>query len=682
MKNGNEKKVREATAVTAAGDTSMGYMGGVRPSVEHTASDGASGAVGFLDRLRRVGAGARALIHEVCTFELLGLCTMLLPALMAGVGFFFGQTVTPLYFYVSVAVLLVCAFVGGWKRGVAYVALLAVCTVLTMFTFSYTNVDASSYHFPMQHLLRNGWNPVFDSTVEKFYPLLEGMRLWLYHTLFLPKFHQLCGAIVSSAFRLFVGDAFLDYVLIACLFATSLKFARRYWNVGAWMGIPFAFCMTFSTKVTYVLVGFVDYSSYASFLMAALSLVLYRNNRKLSDLVLFVVAACICMTTKTTGILCVGLLVVLTLPLLWKRTAYWHALMALGLLVAVVGASPLLTNWIQYGSPFYPSMTFNPHVQVVDITNDFTGNADAMSMGYLSRICYVWGSPKLTVAAIRLLGGNPSFNPVFSVGGGVAGLGLWFNILLLISVVLLVVSRKNLVTWLCVIIFVSSNFAPVKYIGYERYFPQIWAILPLAVMNYVCATRHALSWTRLKPVHKIASVVVLVSLVGLAGMHLSRFVRFFAGAMVREGVRQRLISSLPKSVKVDDLYFRYTTVQRFRQAGITMVKATDGETDTTVMEMNVDRLDDCLEALPRWDPVTSRVALTPKDESWHRREMQSSLTCTDPQTGDRFSFYSNLSFARPGEDCVKALYTSKGRLRTLIDNFPHVLWDNGQGGAK
>ena len=43
---------------------------------------------------------------------------MLLPALMAGVGFFFGQTVTPLYFYVSVAILLVCAFVGGWRDGV------------------------------------------------------------------------------------------------------------------------------------------------------------------------------------------------------------------------------------------------------------------------------------------------------------------------------------------------------------------------------------------------------------------------------------------------------------------------------------------------------------------------------------------------------------------------------------
>ena len=609
---------------------------------------------------------------------------MLLPALMAGVGFFFGQTVTPFYFYVSVAILLVCAFVGGWKRGVAYVALLAACTVLTMFTFSYSGYDTQTYHLPMQRLLRQGWNPVFDSTVEKFYPLVEGTHLWFYHTLFLPKFHQLCGAIVSSAFHLFIGDAFLGYVLIACLFATSLKVARRYWNVGAWVGVLFACGLTFPPTVMYVLYGFVDYSSYASFCTAALSLVLYRNGRELSDLVLFVVAACICMTTKTTGILCIGLLVLLTLPLLWARTAYWHALLALGLLVAVVGASPLLTAWIQYGSPFYPSMTFNPEVPVVDIACDFdlTANADALSMGYLSRICYAWVSPKLTVAAIRLLEGNTGFSPVFEVAGcGVAGIGLWFNILLLVSVVLLVASRKNLVTWLCVIIFVSSNFAPLKFIGFERYFPQIWAIFPLAVMNFVGMGAGAAAASRMKALCTVVAVGFMVVLACLSGMFLSRFVRSFGGGMVLEGVRQRLISSLPKSIKVDDSYFRYTIVQRFRQAGITMIKAVDGETDTVVGERLFNGTYYLLENMPRRDPVTSRLTLPPKGGGWTHGMKQSVLTCTDFRTGEQFAFYSNANFVPSHEDLFKFLF-SKGKLRAIIDNFPHVLWDNGQGGAK
>ena len=642
---------------------------------------------------------------------------MLLPALMASVGFFFGRTVTPIYFYISVAVLLVCAFVGGWRRGLAYVALLAVCAVLTMYTFSYTGYDAQLYHFPMQRLLRHGWNPVFDSTVEKLYPLVEGTHLRFYHTLFLPKFHQLCGAIVSSAFCLFAGDAFLDYVLLFCLFATSLKFARRYWNSGARMGLLFACGLTFSPKIVSVFFGFVDYPVYASFFMAALALVLYRGgncnsscgrigdaplpvysgraaspmpplcvgrggfcnclhqkDRRLSALVLFVVAACICMATKTTGIICVGLLVLLTLPLLWKRTAYWHALLALGGLVAVVGASPLLTNWIQYGSSFYPSMTFSPDIPVVDITADFTGNADALSMGYLSRICYAWVSPKLTVAAIRLLDGNPDFTPVFDVYGGVAGLGPWFNALLLISVALLALARKNIVTWLCVVIFVSSNFAPLKVIGYERYFPQIWAIFPLAVMNFIGTSDDKAVGSRMKTLRKVVAAALVVVLAGLAGLFLSRFVRGFGGAMVFEGVRQRLISSLPKVVKVDDPYFRYTAVQRFRQAGITMVKATDGETDTTVGEKDVNRVYCLLENMPRKDPKSSRLVLPPKDEVWTQGQKESALTCTDLRTGARFALYSDMLFARPGEDSAKSLFP-KGKLRAMIDNFPHVLWD-------
>ena len=602
---------------------------------------------------------------------------MLLPALMAGVGFFFGQTVTPLYFYVSVAILLVCAFVGGWKRGVAYVALVAVCAALTMYTFSHTFTDALAYHFPMQHLLRHGWNPVFDSTVEKLYPLVEGMYLWFYHTLFLPKFHQLCGAIVSSAFRLFVGDAFLDYLLAVCLFMACRKFARRYWNLGAWMGFPFAFCMTVSPGIVFIISGQVDYSAYASFCISALSLVLYRNDRRLSDLVLFVAAACICMTTKTTGILCVGLLVLLTLPLLWKRTAYWHALLALGFLVAVVGASPLLTNWIQYGSPFYPSMTFNPDVPVVDITCDLNmrTNADALSMGYLSRICYAWVSPKLTVAAIRFLTGDSGFNPVFS--HVVAGLGLWFNALLLISVVLLTLSRKNIVTWLCVVIFVSSNFAPLKFIGYERYFPQIWAIFPLAVMNFAGTVDCTAGYSRTKAFRKVVAVVSAAVLAGLGGAFLFRTAYTCCILMVHEGIRQNLIASLPREVEVDESFFVYTTVQRFRQAGVEMSRGAD-VFDTSVWSR------DLLANIPRRDPVTLRLSLPSKDLSSKddpppRKPKRSPLLCADTRTGERFALDSLMSLRHlesdvPGEEWARDLLL-KDKLRTLIDYFPHVLWE-------
>ena len=256
----------------------------------------------------RLGAQTRAVVREVCTFEFLGLATMLLPALMASVGFFFGKTVSPIYFWSAVAILASAAFLVGWRRGLAYLALLAVCTALTMYTFSYTQWDAQAYHFPMQYLLHHGWNPVFDSTIEKFNALAGDAWLRQNHALFLPKFSSLCGAIVASALGLFVGDGFLGYVLVACLFSTCMKFAGRYWSANVWLRILFAISMTFTSGLQF-LAGLVDFSTYASFCISALMLLLYVRDRRLPDLVVFVIATSICMTAKTTGILCSGLLI-------------------------------------------------------------------------------------------------------------------------------------------------------------------------------------------------------------------------------------------------------------------------------------------------------------------------------------------------------------------------------------
>ena len=674
MENRNEKGMNDAANVTAADDTPVGYRGGVRPFGKHTASDGASGAVGFLDRLRRVGAGARALIREVCTFEVLGLCTMLLPALLAGVGFFFGQTVTPLYFYVSVAILLVCAFVGGWKRGVAYVALLAVCTVLTMFTFSYADFDSENYHFPMQHLLHHGWNPVFDSTAEKFYALIGGAQLWFYHALFLPKFQELSGAIVSSALHLFSGDGFLCFVLVGVLFKTSMGFAGRYWKASSLWRVLFACGMTSSPVIEKCVVGQVDYSTYASFCISALALVLYRRDGALADLVLFAAGACVCAATKTPGVLSIGILVLLTLPLLWKRVSYWRSLLSVALIVAIVAASPLLTAWVQYGSPFYPSMTFDPNVPVVDITEDLTGNEDALSMGRLSRLCYAWISPKLTVAAIRLLEGNPSFAPSFF--HEVDGLGWWFGILFLLSVVLLAVSRKNMITWLCAIIFVSPNFVPLKFIGYGRYFPQVWAIFPLAVMNFVWTTRQDTGSTSV-PIRRKALVFALaMALCGFAGWFLYRAFFFYGINMVSERCRQDLIATVPKEVRVDESFYRYMTVQRFRQAGITMRKALDGECDTVARELSpADRLCYFNAHMPHWDSKTSRVLPPAKGSPKIPRAAKgSALLCPDARTGGVVELYADMTYSYFVSERVKFLLAAR-KWRAIFDLMPHILWD-------
>ena len=587
------------------------------------------------ESLCRFGVNVGTVARDVCTFEVLGLSTALLPALIASAGFFIGKTVSPSYFYVVVAVLSCVALATNWRRGFAYCGLIAFCSVMTAYTFSYTGTDAQTCYFPMQYLLRHGWNPVFDSTVEKFTELAGDAQLLVYHTLFLQKFSSLCGAITASALGLFSGDGFLGYVLIVCLFSTAMMFAKRYWSGNVLLGVLFASGLTFSTKITSFLAGQFDYVIYASFCISALMLLLYARDRRLSDLVGFAVSTCICMSSKPTGVSFCAVLVLMTMPLLYRRRAYWRTLFGIGVVVVLVGASPLLTAWIQYGSPFYPSMTFNPNVEVVDITSDFTGNADALSMGYLSRVCYAWVSPKLTVVLVRLLEGNPNFSPVFGVCGGVAGVGLWFNCLLALSVVLLAASRKNTVTWLCVIIFLSANFAPLKYIGYSRYFPQIWAIFPLSVMNFICTAKNGETRQRMKTIHLIVSVGLVLILSALSGLSLLRTLAYEGRMLAQENVRQALIATFPRErpVRVDGRDYRFTTVKRFEQAGVRLVKSTDGEVDT-VMQGN--------SALPCHD--------------------------THPEV------YEDLNSRFPICDGVKTLLCTF-RWSEVLQNIPHVLWD-------
>lgn len=577
-------------------------------------------------------------VRELCSVEFLGLCTVLLPSFLASVGFFFGKTVTPWYFYGVVVIMLCGACLVNWRRGMAYLLLLVLCATMTAFTFSYVGCDAQNYHFPMQYLLRHGWNPVYDSTVEKFLAIAGDAQLAIYHTLFLPKFSSLCGAIVASAFGLFSGDGFLGYILIWCLFVTSVKFAKRYWMANKLLSFLFAAGLTFSTKITSFLAGQVDYSTYASFCIAALSLIMYVRERRIGELAVFFASGCVCMSSKSTGVLCCFVLVVMTLPLLIRRIEYRRTLILLGIAVAIVGASPLLTAWIQYGSPFYPSMTFDPRVRVVDITGDFTGNADALSMGYLSRVCYAWVSPKLTVGLIRILGANPNFNPVFSVCGGVAGFGMWFNVLLAASVFLLVVARKNLVTFLCIIIFISSNFAPLKYIGHGRYFPQIWAIFPLAVMNFVCVGESCVckcGWSRI--VRNCFSSGFCVVLLCLAFLSFTRTVAYQCRMMVQERYRQDLIASFSpdRPVRVDGWGYRFTNVARFRQAGVRLVRSEDGQVDTVMQKDS---------ALPCFD--------------------------THPEV------YDDLNRRFPVCDSIRTLMCNF-KWADVVENLPHVLWDRG-----
>ena len=421
----------------------------------------------------------------------------------------------------------------------------------------------------MQDLLRCGWNPTRVATIEAFNEMVGNLSLSPIHTLFLPRLTALCGALVGLSTGLFVADAFLNYALVCVLLATAYDFARRIWLFDRLMSVLFAFSLTFTTKFTAFLAGYVDYITYAGILIMLMSVAMYVVERKPLDMLTLSATILVSTLAKSTGFIISVLLCASVLPFLWKDKRFWCLCASVSVYIIIVGYSPLITSWINYGCPLYPTMSWSSAHPPIDITADFSGNSDALSMGYFARSLYAWVSPALAIKLCSLATGNPDFNPVFTVCGGVAGFGTVFRIMLLLSAIALIASKKNVVTLMCVFIFATTLVAPLKYIGFSRYFLQIWAIPALALFNLAAFPLYKPSQPMFAKALQLSYVVLPVMIAALCSI---RTLAFNGRCFAFESARQQTLAELRgHSVKwqVSSRNWNlYLLVRRMKAAGI------------------------------------------------------------------------------------------------------------------
>ena len=495
----------------------------------------------FMDRAE---AARRVIVDsDLFSVRILLLAMPLFGIMIQCALFLFGIPCSPFPMWISFLLFSLLALLIHWKRLVCFWGLIFLALLLTAFTFSYIQVDAESYHIPMQLLLKEGWNPVFDSTLEKIGTIADTSTFWDKHTLFLPKTVALCGAMVSLASGLWIADTFLGYILFFVLFRTSYVFAKKTWDCNVFCCILFAAALSIRSKnADYLFSGMIDFHIYAAFVTALLSLLLYLQHHRIRDFILAILATAICSTTKTTGLVnCVFLWCGFGV-LSWKHKETYPGIIAVTILVAWIGISPLVTSWIQYGSPFYPSMTFDPKIATVDITADFAANADGERMGYVARFVYAWVSPALAAKACALYYHKADFAPQFYVTGGVGGFGTSLNLLLWCSIVFLLLAKKNLVSFVGLFIMATLVLCPVKYIGYGRYFLQACAIIPLGLYQFCFCPPDWLPNKMKKPLRICLSLAF--GLVALVNVTLC--VSYQIRNIIAEGKCQKLLASFQK----------------------------------------------------------------------------------------------------------------------------------------
>lgn len=431
-----------------------------------------------------------------------------LAVVIASVGILFGQSVRGWQGLAAIAGCLVLCLPGESRKGGMKRMLRFLLIVLAVFfidglfvVFSWW--DAQAYHVPATILLARGWNPVFDSTREL---LVHAMKVDpfafnAYHVAYLPR----GGWIYSAVTYLMTGnvesgDTLILFTALALL-GVVWKAYPRIFGGGRLLRFLFMLLTVFAPGVIVSLFcGAHDGSLYCLMLITLLSACVYRRTHEVRWLYYCAASLVLGCNLKFTGAVSACLCFLLfTLPITWAVLTgrkhgdvlrKWLLAHVIGFLfAAVVGFSPYLTSWVHFGGPFYPQHSFDSGVTPPEITKDFElRNDDAAAMGYFGRITNAYLSKWAAHRYYEWKLNKKPFAPKFHLDQ-VGGLGTPFRVVVMLTLLLLCLTRRCRAPWLIALIIITTFAQPAKYVGYVRYVPQFWAFPVLVAFNFLTAEK-------------------------------------------------------------------------------------------------------------------------------------------------------------------------------------------------
>ena len=470
----------------------------------------------------------------------LPLVCMMLCVFATSAGFFIGKAVSVKTFWLGLAITFCLALMHSIVRAFGYLLVMLAIWLVTAYTFTYVHWDASVCHFPMAQAMVEGWNPVLAATGEGLKAALK-TPCNFDHILCAPKIGAISSAIVSKGTNLFTAAMFLPCCLFIALFSLSYRFAVEEFKCSKFCGALFATCVFLPVQLlNYLMYGTVDSIKFASALASVFALLTWWRSRSAKDGVMFWLCLSTCSVSKTAGfgiwLILGGIACVAGLKQrLFRRLALCSVVFFL-----LVGASPYITQWIHGGSPFYPAHSFVQERPTKDLTGDFISsrNGDARDMGYIGRVVHAWFSQDLAKKCTGLWLGREKYEPVF--GWPTAnGYGDNFATLMCLSLLLLPCVKNRKVAAFFAIVFLMDNLTPAKYLGFCRYFPEMYAIPFVTFMGAIYCPRW--SWRR---AHRPVVAVWHVLLSAVAFMTMWNLVHWYDFTISMEKLRQTQYAKL------------------------------------------------------------------------------------------------------------------------------------------
>lgn len=422
-----------------------------------------------------------------------------LTVVFAAVGFLMGAGMRGAWALAGFCCAAVLALIGGgsWRTGLRrsawFVAAVAAIFALDGLFVCFSWWDAQAYHLPAARLLAEGWNPVFAATRQAMLAATgaDAQCFNAYHVAYLPR----AGWMWSAAVALLTGNSEAGDTLIllsaVALCGLSWRVTPLLFGAGRWKRLFFASLTLLSPGLTAsVFCGAQDGTQYALLMIVLLAGCAYRKTARTSYLSYLALAPILGCNLKFTGMLSLVFSAALfTVPvglraLREKRShtlGKWICALSAGFgLALAVGFSPYLTNWANHGGPLYPEHSFSKREPLPAMTADFDlQNDDAAAMGYCGRLVNAYLSKWLAHRYYAWKLQRHPFRPVFHLDQ-VGGLGTGFRIVMCLTLLTLLFTRRCTVPWLLAAVVLTSFLQPTKTMGYVRYVPQLW-MLPLLV---------------------------------------------------------------------------------------------------------------------------------------------------------------------------------------------------------
>lgn len=415
--------------------------------------------------------------------------------LILSASFILGGRCCALQWWGGVAVAVACCFYrcGNWKKGVAVAALFLAWLVVfwllvrTTVTYGFGHVDQLRYHTPAIHMMIDGWNPVWEGTVE-------AMRK--------------VSGISPSSFRanmLIAMPKGVWYFNAAAFFFTRAPFSLMTpVFLALFIGLIFSIVSEFrrfpiSLRVAAVLLALgvamspkymVDSAVAISGLGLLLAMYSYLRSGEWNWLRLLSFTFWM-MVSKQTALLhcCIFWGVFFAACLIKRNWNCWRRfLIAGGIAFAafvVASISPYVSSTVNFGHPLYPHHSSDPQKYPTEVVaEDFVTlrNGDAAEMGHVGAYVNAFVSSSAALSYYRLKLHRPDFMPVSDVwkdnldpspGAPTSTLfRLVFCVMLFVLFYMGGVGGRFVATSMVF----ATVLMPTAMLGYLRYVPWIWGV--------------------------------------------------------------------------------------------------------------------------------------------------------------------------------------------------------------